>query len=68
MYNKEDAKNMRVCLDRGIKVVPIPLNALGTELRLQIHRRGKRPIVGKGVYTPDNVTDKIIELYSILSV
>jgi hypothetical protein len=67
MYNKEDAKNMRACLDKGIKVVPIPLNTLGTELRLEIHRRGKKPQVGKGIYTPDNMTQKITELYRMLN-
>lgn len=65
MYYKKDADVMRFCLDRGIRVVPIP--SFGDKLSLEIHSKGKKPQKSKQGYTKDNMTEKIIELYHILA-
>lgn len=67
MYNKRDAKAMRICLDNDIKIVPIPLDSLGAKLRLELHKKGICIQKSKEVYTADNVTEKIANLYHILS-
>ena len=64
MYYKKDADVMRFCLDRGIRIVPIPSS--GDKLSLEIHSKGK-PQKSKQEYTKDNMTEKIIELYHILA-
>lgn len=67
MYNKRDAEAMRICLDNDIKIVPIPLDSLGTKLRLELHKNGRCVKKSKDNYTVENMTEKITELYHILS-
>lgn len=59
---------MRFCLDKGVRVIPIPLYPSGDKISLEIHKKGAKTQKSKLTYNKDNMTAKIIELYHLLAV
>jgi hypothetical protein len=55
-------KERKWCWENGIRIYPHPLNKNGTKLAIVIEKNGNETI-GKGIYSDNDVYEKINELY-----